>query len=134
MMALCWWICRVAWLLAIFFAMPAPAEQGVLVVHVQDKHDRPLAGVVLATKGDGSTGPATDVAGKTRIRLAPATRVGSRLALQIVKAPKDYVFISPWDAAANVPPFENEAENYVPVVLVERGDLTMLQISKVVLA
>ncbi len=124
---LSWCICRVAWLLAIFFAIPALAEQGVLVVHVQSAQGNPLPGVVLATKGDGSTGPATDVAGKTRIRLAPVTPVGSRVTLQIVRAPKDYVFISPWDAAANVPAFENEAENYVPVVLAERGDRMMLE-------
>jgi tetratricopeptide (TPR) repeat protein len=116
-----------AWLPAMLVSGLAEAEQGVLVVHVQGPHGKPLAEVVLATKGDGSTGPATDLAGKTRIRLAPATGVGSRVTLQIVRAPKDYVFISPWDAAANVPPFENEAENYVPVVLAERGDRMMLE-------
>ncbi|MEK7409578.1 MAG: hypothetical protein AAB225_31310, partial [Acidobacteriota bacterium] len=86
------------------------AEQGVLVLHVKDPRERPLPGVVLATEGDGSTGPPTDRAGKTRIRLAPATRPGARVSLQIVGAPKDLVFLSPWDARATVPPFENESE------------------------
>jgi len=127
MTGLSWRVCRMAWLAVLLVCPVAEAEQGVLVVHVQSTGGRPLAGVVLATKGDGATGPATDVAGKTRIRLAPPTRVGSRVTLQVIKAPKDYVFISPWDAAANVPPFENESENYVSVVLAERGDRAMLE-------
>jgi hypothetical protein len=93
-------------------ATEVAAEQGVLVVHVSDVKDRPMAGVRIATEGDGATGPPTDPAGKTRIRLAPQTRPGMRVTLQIVGAPvkRDLVFISPWDRSARVPSFENESD------------------------
>src|SRR5215469_8627039 len=67
-------------------AEPGAAEQGMLVLYVSDVKDRPIEGVKIATEGDGSTGPPTDVAGKTRIRLAAATRPGTRVTLQIVGA------------------------------------------------
>ena len=103
---------------------------GILVVHVADPQDRPIAGVVLSTKGDGSTGPPTSLAGKTRIRLAPQTRPNNSVSLQVVRAPKDFVFLSPWDSRVRVPPFENESENFVQVVLAERGDRALLENGK----
>ena len=103
------------------------AEQGVLVLHVKDPQGKPLAGVQLATEGDGSPSGLTDRAGKTRLRLAPQTRAGAWVTLQIVRTPRDVVFISPWNQRALVPPFENETDNYVPITLASRGDRTMLE-------
>src|SRR5687768_17212579 len=93
---------------------PAGAEQGVLVVQVSDTQRRPVAGVRIATRGDGSIGAPTDAAGRTRIRLAAQTRPGAIVALTIVPAPKtrDLVFVSPWDNQVSVPPFENESQNF----------------------
>jgi tetratricopeptide (TPR) repeat protein len=107
---------------------PAAAEKGVLVIHIRDVQDRPIAGVEIATVGDGATGPATDKAGKTRLRLAPQTLPGHQVTLQIVKAPpkRDLVFISPWDRTARVPPFENESNNHVPMVLADRAHRQVL--------
>ena len=109
------------------------AEQGMLVVHVANPQERPIRGVVLSTKGDGSTGPATDDAGKTRIRLAPDTKPGSWVSLQIVVTPEnqDLVFVSPWNGRAPVPPFVNESENFIPVVLIARGSKQLLQNPKI---
>src|SRR5439155_11197535 len=85
-------------------------------------------GVRISTEGDGSTGPATDPAGKTRIRLAPQTQPGHRVTLQVVASPaqRDLVFISPWDRTAQVPPFENESNNYLPTILADRADRDLL--------
>ena len=47
--------------------------------------------------------------------------------MQIEKAPRDLVFVSPWDGRILVPPFENESENYAPIVLAERGDRALLE-------
>jgi len=110
------------------------AEQGVLVIHVSDTQKRPISGVQLATEGDGSVGAPTDVAGKTRIRLAPQTRPQSWVTLQIVKSLRDLVFISPWDGRAQVPPFENESDNYARIVLAARGDRALLENKSAVLA
>jgi tetratricopeptide (TPR) repeat protein len=104
----------------------ASAEQGILVVHVSDPQDRPIENVRLATQGDGSTGAPTTGQGRTRIKLAAQTRAKTWVTLQIIQ-PKDLVFVSPWDKRVQVPPFENESDNFVPVVLIERGDRLALE-------
>ena len=109
------------------------AEQGVLVVHVSDPRDRPIQGVSLATQGDGSTGAPTSGQGRTRIRLAAQTRPKTWVTLQVIR-PQDLVFISPWDKRVQVPPFENESENFVPVVLIERGNRLALESGQALVA
>jgi hypothetical protein len=69
----------------------------------------------------------TDSYGQARIRLAPQTKAGDVVMLQIVDAPRDLVMVSPWDKWVHVPPFDNEAKNFVPVVLTERGDKACLE-------
>jgi tetratricopeptide (TPR) repeat protein len=110
------------------------AEEGVLIIHVADVHDQPIRGVGLTTKGDGSISPPTDVAGKTRIKLPIQTRSNSEVSLQVVRAPKDMVFISPWDGRVRVPPFENESQNYASIVLAERGSRELLSNPKALAA
>jgi tetratricopeptide (TPR) repeat protein len=106
---------------------PLLGEQGVLWVTVEDPQSRGIAGVQLGTKGPGSTGSRTGRDGKSKIALAPGTHAGSWVALKVVTAPKEMVFLSPWDGRVRVPPFENESENYAPVVLIEPGDREALQ-------
>jgi tetratricopeptide (TPR) repeat protein len=115
---------------------PAPARtaQGILVVQVSDLKGAPIPRVQLATKGDGSIGPPTDAAGRTRISLAAQTRPQTIVALTIVSAPKDLVFISPWDNQVRVPPFENESQNFASVVLADRTDRALLENGKVVVS
>jgi tetratricopeptide (TPR) repeat protein len=106
---------------------PARAELGILVVHVEDPAGKPLAQVRLATKGAGGVGPPTDVAGRTRIPLAPQTQPSAIVAMTLV-APPDLAFISPWDSQVRVPSFENESQNFATIVLGKRGDrATLLQ-------
>jgi hypothetical protein len=112
----------------------ARAQDRILVVQVVDTRDRPVPGVVLSTKGEGAVGTPTDISGKTRIRLAPQTRPDSWVSLVLVKVigdqNLDLVFISPWDGRARVPPFENESENFVPVVVALRIEREKLQTGK----
>jgi len=111
--------------------VPTRAEEGVLVVQVSDVKGQPLPRVQLATKGDGSVGPPTDSAGRTRIRLASKTMPHAIVALSIV-TPTDLVFISPWDNQVRVPPFENESQNFAGVVLAQRGERALLENGTVV--
>jgi len=115
-------------------AAPAHAAQGILVVQVSDLKGAPIPRVQLATKGDGSIGPPTDAAGRTRISLAAQTKPQTIVALTIVSAPKDLVFISPWDNQVRVPPFENESQNFASVVLADRTDRALLENGKVVVS
>src|SRR5437867_9318065 len=121
-------------LIATAAAMPAHAAPGVLVVQVSDLKGAPIPRVQLATKGDGSIGSPTDAAGRTRISLAAQTKPQTIVALTIVSAPKDLVFISPWDNQVRVPPFENESQNFASVVLADRTDRALLENGKVVVS
>jgi len=98
------------------------AEQGILVVHVKDEQGLPVVGLEIGPQGDGSTA-ITLKGGIARIALARQTKAGSWVSLQVVTSPKgrDLVMISPWDGRALVPSFENESDNFVAVVVTERG-------------
>lgn len=124
-------LCRrffAAGLLVLALVSQCAAEQGVLVVHVEDVGGHPVSGVEIGTRGDGGAA-VTDRNGKARIKLAPQTRANTWITLQVVASPagKDYVMVSPWDSRHLVPSFENETENYVPVVVAARGDRDALQ-------
>ncbi len=51
------------------------------------------------------------------------------VSLQILHSPpgKDLVIVSPYDDRTLVPPFKNTAENFVRVVVIERGNFAVLQ-------
>ena len=109
-------------LFLILIAATARAEDGVLVVHVTYLDQKPLPRVRIGTTGDGSI-EVTDVAGRARIRLAPGVKAGQEVGLQVVPGEKDkdaWVFISPWDQRALVPPFEGGGA--VPVVLAQKAN------------
>ena len=104
------------------------AEVGILVVHVQDVQTHPVAGLVIGVEGDGGSA-VTDVRGVARIKLAPQTKVGSSVFLQILKSPpgQDLVIVSPWERRIVVPSFESETGNFVEVVVAQRGDRAALE-------
>jgi hypothetical protein len=106
------------------------AEEGVLVVEVTDVQSHPVPGLRIGVEGSNSTPGITDRNGKTRIRLAPGTKPGSLVSLAIMNSPggEDLEIISPFAGRrATVPPFDNESENYVLVVVVRRGDIKALR-------
>ena len=104
------------------------AESGYLVLHVKDVQQHPVAGVQIGVEGDGGSAT-TDPKGKARIKLAPQTKEKSWVSLQIEKSPpdKDWVMVSPWERRTLVPSFENESDNFVEVVVVQRGDRAALE-------
>src|ERR1019366_8744336 len=117
-------------LLALLFlgtCLPASAETGFLVVHVEDVQGHPVRGVQIGVKGDGGS-DTSDLHGTVRIRLAPQTQVKDWITLQVLHSPpgKDLVLLSPWDSRAVVPSFENKSDNFVDVVVVESGDRAAL--------
>src|ERR1039458_6307952 len=128
----------------VLVVVPALAEQGVLVLHVKDIHDKPVADVRIRAGANSSISPPTqpvrgskpgagvpgfdsDSFGQARIQLAPGTKVGDSVMLEIVAAPRDLVFISPWDSWAAVPPFDDKPSSFVTVVLADRSDRAMLE-------
>ncbi len=112
------------------------AEEGILSLHVTDIRDHPVKGVVLSPGGDGAVSSGTDRSGRTRLRLAPATRPGAWVSLVVVpsKAGPDWTFISPWHRRVMVPSFANESENFVSIILARKSDLELLTNPKAALA
>jgi hypothetical protein len=111
----------------LLWAIPSLAEQGILVVHIADVYGHPIGRIRFRAGADSSISSPRETAdnfGAVRIRLAPQTKSGDVVMLEVVGVPKgkDPVMISPWNEWVLVPPFENEAKNFVPVVMVERGD------------
>jgi tetratricopeptide (TPR) repeat protein len=113
----------------------AMAESGVLVVHVKDVQRHPIGGLQIGVEGDGGSAITGDD-GKARIQLAKQTKEKSWVSLQILRSPpnKDYVMVSPWEYRAIIPSFENESENFIEVVVVQRGDRAALESGTVLAA
>lgn len=102
-------------------SVPVHAEEGVLIVFVSEFHpsgNRPVANVELITKGGGGSN-STDDTGRIRIRLARGTKANDDVSLEVLG---DYGFIYPPGGRIKVPPFTNEEENFVTVVLMKRTD------------
>src|SRR5208337_1623917 len=121
---------RAAVLLLIFLLVTCTAaEEGVLVLIATDTGDHPFPNVRIGAAGDAGSPQITDQNGKARLKLAPGTKPNTWVKLLIGNAPGgvDVAFVSPYDSRVRVPPYDNEQENYDPVVLVKRGDKAMLE-------
>jgi len=100
---------------------PAAADEGILFVHVTDPQERALAGIQIGPAGKGSP-TVTDSAGRGRIRLPPEIHSSQEIELEVTagSGASAWVFISPWNRRARVPPFAGSEA--VDVVLVHPGN------------
>jgi hypothetical protein len=114
---------------AVIFFVCVTARAQTVAIQVSDLQDRPIRGVVLSVSGNGSTSPATDIAGKTQIVAPAGTQPGDDVVLILVRKPApNLIFFSPWEGRATVP----KPQGFVGVVLGLRGDRTALANPKVV--
>jgi tetratricopeptide (TPR) repeat protein len=95
-----------------------------LWVKVLNLKNTPVRNVSIGTEGPGSSA-LTDDRGLARIRLAPQTRPGTWVTLEVSSGA--YAFVSPWNRKVLIPPFENESENFATVYLTARGDREALE-------
>jgi tetratricopeptide (TPR) repeat protein len=120
----------VLWSLAIiwFLGLPCIAERGFVLMQVQDTRHHPVRGVEIGVEGNGSS-QLTGDDGKARLAVGAAAKEGDWLTLMIARSPagQDLVMISPWDLRAQIPSFDDKPENFVRVVVVQRGDRAALE-------
>jgi tetratricopeptide (TPR) repeat protein len=111
------------------------AETGYLTVQVQDAQRRPVRGVDIGVEGIGGSHLSGDD-GKAQLALAKSAAPNDWITLQILHSPtgKDFVIISPWDYRVQIPSFADKPENFIRVVIVERGDRAALENGSVVTA
>jgi uncharacterized protein YkwD len=112
------------------------AEDGVLVLVVTDTRQHSFANLQMGTEGDAGSPQFTDQNGKARLRLAPNTKPGAMVTLQLGKTPNglDLDFISPFNRRVRVPPFDNGPDNYDEVTLALHGDKETLETGSGMLA
>ncbi len=106
----------------------ARAERGYVVVQVEDAQGHPVRHLEIGVKGYGSS-QLTGDDGKAKLRVGSAIRENDHLTLIILHSPpgRDFVMVSPWSNQERVPPFEDKPDNYIPVVVVQRGDRAALE-------
>ena len=112
------------------------AEEGMLVLAVMDTRQHPFANVQMGAEGDAGSPQFTDQNGKARLRLAPNTKPGVMVTLQLGKTPNglDLDFISPFNRRVRVPPFDNGPDNFEEVTLALHGDKQTLETGSGMLA
>jgi tetratricopeptide (TPR) repeat protein len=120
---------------AILATAPAFAETGYITVQVQDAQRRPIRAIDIGVEGIGGSRLSGDD-GKAQLTLAKSTAPNDWITLQILHSPagKDFVIVSPWDYRVQVPSFAEKPENFIRVVVVERGDRAALENGSVVTA
>ena len=111
------------------FSSALLAEDGILVLNVTNPSDDAISNVTLKCKGDAASG-SSDRNGTARLRLPAGTRSGSSVVMQVLSG--DWALISPWDGRVIVPPFDNNSQNFVSVVVAKKGDKQMLASAKAV--
>src|SRR5580704_4258571 len=117
---------RIFLLLLLSVCASAPlcaAEAGKLVVFVQDLQQRPVKSVEIAIDGVVDSG-VTGADGKAVLALSSTTNEGDWVSLSLLHSPsgQDLVMATPWDGRVMVPPFADDADNFVKIVVIERGD------------
>jgi hypothetical protein len=95
----------------------AVAQDRTLTVQIKDAQDHPLSGIRISTENGGATSKASDVSGKTMLLIKAATGA-VKLTLVDDMNNRNLVFMQPWDGRITVPPFKDDSENFVLVVLI----------------
>jgi tetratricopeptide (TPR) repeat protein len=108
--------------------LPCRAEHGFALVLVQDVQHHPVRGVEIGIEGFGGS-KLTGDDGKAQLAVGAGTKEGDWLPMAILHSPpgKDLVMISPWDSRSQVPSFEDKPENFIRLVVVQRGDRAALE-------
>jgi hypothetical protein len=104
-------------------AQPCAAETGKLVVQVQDLQQRPIKGVEVAVDGVVDSA-VTGSDGKAVLALGSSVKEGDWVSLSLLHSStgQDLVMATPWDGRAMVPPFANDDENFVKIVVLPSGE------------
>src|ERR1035438_6851403 len=116
-------------------AAPVFGETGYITVEVQDAQRHPVRSVEIGVEGNGGSRLSGDD-GKAQLPLAKGAVPSDWITLQILHPPagKDFVIVSPWDYRVQVPSYAEKPENFIRVVVVERGDRAALENGSIVTA
>src|SRR5581483_2593914 len=107
-------------------ALPA-MEEGYLELFVKSPSGSPIRNLAITCQEQCATSP-SDYRGKVRLKLPTQIHSDDWVTLSLVKRARgvDWVLISPWDDRVNIPSFSNQPKHITSVVVVRRGDKTIL--------
>ena len=119
-------------LLSLSFARECLAERGYVLLQVEDARSHPIRGIEIGIEGRGDSGMTGDD-GKVRLAVGAAAVPGDSISLVVLHSParQDFVLVSPWDTRAIVPSFEDKPQNFIKIIVVQRGDRAALENSSV---
>jgi tetratricopeptide (TPR) repeat protein len=125
----------IACLTGVFAALPAGAEHGFVLVQVQDTQHRPVRGIEIGIEGFGGSKLSGDD-GKAKLSIGNGAKENDWISLAILHSPPgaDLVMISPWDNRSQIPSFEDKPDNFIRVVVVQRGDRAALESGSVLVS
>lgn len=116
-------------LLLIFGVSPSLSsmEEGYLELYVKSPTGAAIRNLAVTCQEQCNTSP-SDNRGKVRLKLPPQIHSDDWVTLRIMKPARNvqWVLISPWDDRINVPSFSNKTKNITAVVVVPKGDKTIL--------
>ena len=99
-------------LLLLCLSFAARAEDGVVQVCASGLDDRPIEGITVGPRGEGS-GDITTVSGRARLHI-PRVKPGQWISL-VINSPPNILLVSPWTGRAVVPALDGP-DNYVDVI------------------
>ncbi|MGI4829646.1 MAG: tetratricopeptide repeat protein [Janthinobacterium lividum] len=94
---------------------------------VQDAQSRPVKALEIGIAGPGNSRLSGND-GKAKLPIGNANQ-GDWITLVVLHSPgtKDYVLLSPWDGRVQVASFADRPDNYIRVIVVQRGDRALLE-------
>ena len=114
--------------LALLLAAPSCfAATGYINVRVEDVQGHPVRNLQIGIENGVSV--LTKEGGLAQLALSSNSAPNDWITIQLVHSPpgQDLAIVSPWDYHAQVPSFADKPENYLHVIVVQRGDRAALQ-------
>jgi tetratricopeptide (TPR) repeat protein len=103
------------------------AASGYINVRVENVQGNPVRNLQIGIENGVSV--LTKESGLVQLTLSTNSAPNDWITIQLVHSPpgQDLAIVSPWDYRAQIPSFADKPENYLRVIVVQRGDRAALQ-------
>ena len=108
-------------------APPCFAATGYINVRVEDVQGHPVRNLQIGIENGVSV--LTKEGGLAQLALSSNSAPNDWITIRLVHSPEgqDLAIVSPWDYRAQIPSFADKLENYLQIIVVQRGDRAALE-------